>query len=163
MTTDPPRPEKMNIIVFSGDLDKVLAAFILATTAAAMGVAVNMFFTFWGLNVLRQKKFTAGRTILQKMMNALNRGGARRLPLSKFNLLGAGPALMKVMMKQSRVPGIPELIRTAKDLGVTFTACTTTFSFMGFRKEDFIDGVDAYAGAATYLNEALDARTSYFI
>lgn len=156
-------PSKMNIIVFSGDMDKVLAAFILATTAAAMGLRVNMFFTFWGLNVLRKKSFTAGRTVLQRMMNALNRGGARRLPLSKFNMLGLGPALMKVMMKQSRVPGIPELIRTAKDLGVTFTACTTTFAFMGYKKEDFIDVVDAYAGAATYLDEALDARTSYFI
>jgi peroxiredoxin family protein len=153
----------MNIIVFSGDLDKVLAAFILATTAASMGLRVNMFFTFWGLNVLRKKSFTAGRTGLQKLMNVLNRGGASRLPLSKFHFLGLGPAMMKVMMKKSRVPGIPELIRTAKELGVTFTACTTTFNFMGFKKEDFIDGVDAFSGAATYLDEALEARTSYFI
>jgi peroxiredoxin family protein len=163
MTETGTLPQKMNIIVFSGDLDKVLAAFILATTAASMGLRVNMFFTFWGLNVLRRKKFTAGRTGLQKMMNALSRGGAGRLPLSKFNFLGLGPAMMKVMMKKSRVPGIPELIRMAKDLGITFTACTTTFAFMGFRKEDFIDGIDAFAGAATYLDEALDARTSYFI
>jgi peroxiredoxin family protein len=155
--------QKMNIIVFSGDLDKVLAAFILATTAASMGLRVNMFFTFWGLNVLRKKGFTAGRTVLQKLMNALNRGGASRLPLSRFNFLGLGPAMMKAMMKKSRVPGIPEFIRTAKDLGVTFTACTTTFNFMGFKKEDFIDGVDAFSGAATYLDEALEARTSYFI
>jgi peroxiredoxin family protein len=155
--------QKMNIIVFSGEMDKVLAAFILATTGASMGLRVNMFFTFWGLNVLRKETFTSGRTVLQKFMNALSRGGARRLPLSKFNFLGLGPAMMKVLMKRSRVPGIPELIRTAKDLGVTFTACTTTFAFMGFKKEDFIDEVDAFAGAATYLDEALDARTSYFI
>ncbi|MDH7511765.1 MAG: DsrE/DsrF/DrsH-like family protein [Clostridiales bacterium] len=155
--------KKMNIIVFSGDMDKVLAAFILATTAASMGLPVNMFFTFWGLNVLRKKSFTAGRTFLQKIMNIINRGGASRLPLSRFNFFGLGPAMMKVMMKKSRVPSIPELVRTAKNLGVTFTACTTTFNVMGFKKEDFIDGVDAFSGAATYLDEALEARTSYFI
>jgi peroxiredoxin family protein len=163
MTEAAAQPQKMNIIVFSGDMDKVLASFILATTGASMGLSVNMFFTFWGLNVLRKRKFTAGRTFLQKAMNALNRGGARRLPLSRFNLLGLGPALMGIMMRHSRVPDVPELIKTAKSLGVKFTACTTTFGFMGFRKEDFIDGIDAYAGAATYLDEALDARTSYFI
>jgi len=155
--------EKMNIVAFSGDMDKVLAAFIIATTAASMGMEVNMFFTFWGLNVLRKKKFTSGKNILQKMMNAMNRGGSARLPLSKFNMLGLGPVMMKTMMKRSKMPSLPELIQTAKDLGVKFTACTTTFNFMGFAKDDFIDGVDAYAGAATFLGEVMDGRVSYFI
>lgn len=155
--------EKMSIVVFSGELDRVMAAFIIATTAAAMGLEVNMFFTFWGLNVLRKKKLTAGKKVLQKLMNALNRGGAGRLGLSKFNMLGLGPAMMKIMMKQSRLPSIPEFVTTAKKLGVKFTACTTTFSFMGFKKDDFIDGVDAYAGAATFLGDALNSRVSYFI
>jgi peroxiredoxin family protein len=155
--------EKMNIVVFSGDMDRVLAAFVLATTAAAMGMEVNMFFTFWGLNVLRKKKWTSGNRFLQMLMNMLNRGGASRLPLSKFNMLGLGPVLMKIMMKQSKVPSIPELVATDKKLGVKFTACTTTFSFMGFKKDDFIDGVDAYAGAATFLGEVVDGRVSYFI
>jgi len=91
--------EKMNIVVFSGDMDKVLAAFILATTCASMGMEVSMFFTFWGLNVLRKKKFRSGKNILQKLMNFMNRGGADRLTLSKFNMLGMGPAMMKLMMK----------------------------------------------------------------
>jgi peroxiredoxin family protein len=155
--------DKMNIVVFSGDMDRVLAAFILATTGAAMGLEVNMFFTFWGLNVLRKKKLTSGRRILQRMMNALNRGGASRLPLSKFNMLGLGPVMMKILMKQSRVPSIPELIQTAKKLGVKFTACTTTFSFMGFSKDDFIDGVDGFAGAATFIGDVVDGKISYFI
>ncbi len=155
--------EKMNIVVFSGDMDKVLASFIIATTSAAMGMEVNMFFTFWGLNVLRKKKFTSGKNILQKMMNALNRGGVGRLTLSKFNMLGLGPAMMKILMKRSKMPSLPELVQTAKNLGVKFTACTTTFSFMGFSKDDFIDGVDVYAGAATFLGEVLDGRVSYFI
>ena len=155
--------EKFNIVVFSGDLDKVLAAFILATTSASMGMEVNMFFTFWGLNVLRKKKLTSGKNILQKMMNFMNKGGADRLPLSRFNMLGLGPMMMKIMMKQSKVPSIEEFVKLAKDLGVKMTACTTTFSFMGFQKDDFIEGIDAYAGAATFLQLAREGKISYFI
>src|SRR3989338_8544612 len=122
--------QKFNIAVFSGDMDKVLAAFILATTAASMGMEVSMFFTFWGLNVLRKKKLTSGKNILQKMLNFMNKGGVGRLPLSKFNMLGMGPFMMKILMKQSNVPSVEELFKTAKDLGVKMVACTTTFSFM---------------------------------
>lgn len=157
------KKEKFTIVVYSGDLDRVLAAFILATTAASMNMEVNMFFTFWGLNVLRKKKLMSGKNILQKMMSLLNRGGADSLPLSKFNMLGMGPAMMKVMMKQSKVPGIPEMMKLAKELGVKFTACTTTFSFMGFQKEDFVDELDGFAGAATFLAEAHEGKVSYFI
>jgi len=155
--------EKFNVIVFSGDMDKVLAAFILATTAASMGMEVNMFFTFWGLNVIRKKKFTSGKNILQKLMNFMNKGGADRLTLSKFNMMGMGPAMMKKMMKNSKVPGIPEMIQISKDLGVKFIACTTSFAFMGFEKSDFIEGVDSFAGAATYLQLAREGKVSYFI
>jgi peroxiredoxin family protein len=155
--------EKFNVVVFSGDMDKVLAAFILATTAASMNMEVNMFFTFWGLNVLRRKKLTSGKNLLQKMMNFMNRGGADRLPLSKFNMLGMGPFFMKKMMSQSKVPSIEEFVKMAKDLGVKLIACTTTFSFMGFQKDDFIDGVDSFAGAATFLQLAREGKISYFI
>ena len=155
--------DKFNIVVFSGDLDKVLAAFILATTAASMGKDVSMFFTFWGLNVVRKKKLTSGRNILQWMMNFMNKGGADRLPLSKFNMLGMGPAMMKIMMKQSKIPSIKEMIKMAKGLGVKFVACTTTFAFMGFEKDDFIPEVDSFAGAATYLQNASEGKISYFI
>jgi len=155
--------EKFNIIVFSGDLDKVLAAFILATTAASMNMDVKMFFTFWGLNVLRKKKLTSGKNALQKMMNFMNKGGADRLPLSKFNMMGMGPAMMKIMMKKSKVPSIKEFIKTAKGLGVKMIACTTTFGFMGFDKSDFIEELDEMAGAASFLGEALEGKVSYFI
>lgn len=155
--------EKFNIVVFSGDLDKVLAAFILATTAASMGMEVKMFFTFWGLNVLRRKKLTSGKNILQKLMNFMNKSGADRLPLSKFNMLGIGPTLMKVMMKQAKIPTIEEFVETAKKLGIKLIACTTTFSFMGFSKEDFIEGIDSFAGAATFLGEVREGKISYFI
>jgi peroxiredoxin family protein len=155
--------EKMTIAVFSGDLDKVLAAFFLATTAASMGLEVKMFFTFWGLNVVRKKKLTSGKTLLQKMMNFMNKGGADRLPLSKFNMLGLGPLMMKMMMKQSKVPDVPELVQTARELGVKLLVCTTTFGFMGFQKDDFIDGIEEYCGAATFLQETREAKITYFI
>ncbi|MBI5700483.1 DsrE/DsrF/DrsH-like family protein [Candidatus Saganbacteria bacterium] len=154
---------KFNIIVFSGDMDKVLAAFILATTAASMGMEVKMFFTFWGLNVLRKKKLTSGKNILQKMMNFLNKGGSDRLPLSKFNMMGMGPAMMKIMMKQSKVPSIDEFVKMSKKMGIKMVACTTTFSFMGFDKDDFVEELDSFSGAATYLSDAIEGKISYFI
>jgi len=155
--------EKFNIVVFSGDMDKVLASFILATTAASMNMEVKMFFTFWGLNVLRKKKFTSGKNILQKLMNWMNKSGADRLPLSKFNMLGMGPAMMNIMMKRSKVPSIPEFIKIAKELGIKMVACTTTFGFMGFSKDDFIAEVDSVAGAASFLQEVTEGKVSYFI
>jgi peroxiredoxin family protein len=155
--------EKFTIVVFSGDLDKVLAAFILATTAAAMNMDVKMFFTFWGLNVVRKKKLTSGKNLLQKLMNFMNKGGATRLPLSKFNMMGMGPMMMKKMMKDAKVQDIPEMIKTAKNLGVSLIACTTTFGFMGHSKEDFIPEVDRLAGAASFLADSCEARASYFI
>lgn len=155
--------EKFNIVVFSGDMDKVLASFILATTAASMGMEVKMFFTFWGLNVLRKKKLTSGKNILQKLMNFMNKGGAGRLPLSKFNMLGMGPAMMKIMMKRSKVPSIEEFVKMSKEMGIKLVACTTTFGFMGFGKNDFIDGIDSFAGAATFLGDVREGKISYFI
>jgi peroxiredoxin family protein len=78
-------------------------------------------------------------------------------------MMGMGPMMMKIMMRQSKIPSIKEMIKMAKDLGVKFTACTTTFAFMGFRKDDFIDEVDSFAGAATYLQNASEGKISYFI
>ena len=155
--------EKFNIVLFSGDMDKVLAAFILATTAASMDMEVSMFFTFWGLNVLRKKKAISGKTILQKIMNFINKGGVDRLPSSKFNMLGMGPAAMKIMMKQTNIPDVKRMLEVAKEFGVKFIVCTTTFGFMGFSKEDFIDGVDSFVGAAAFLAEAKEGKLSYFI
>lgn len=155
--------DKMNIVVFSGDMDKVLAAFILATTAASMDMEVRMFFTFWGLNVLRKKKIISGKNLLQKMMSFMNKGGADRLPLSKFNLLGMGPAMMKMMMKDSKVPSIKEFVEMSKEMGIKLVACTTSFSFMGFKEDDFIEGIDSFAGAATFLQDVREGKVSYFI
>jgi peroxiredoxin family protein len=158
------KPDKVTIVLLSGDMDRAMAAFIIATGAAAMGMQVTMFFTFWGLNVLRR---TGGRTSatdwMRRMFGALNRGGADKLPLSRFHFWGVGTRMMKRVMQQNRMPGIPELMETARELGVNFIACTTTMGMMGIAKDTLIEGVDQLAGVTTYLAEAKQGSVNLFI
>lgn len=158
------KPDKVTIVVLSGDMDRVMAAFIIATGAAAMGMQVTMFFTFWGLNVIR-KKGTPSRAKdwLRRMFGLLNRGGAETLPLSRFHFGGLGTSMMKRVMREHRMPGIPELMETARDLGVRFIACTTTMGLMGITKDTLVDGVDQLAGVTTYLAEAKEGAVNLFI
>src|SRR3972149_10273878 len=101
--------EKLTIVVFSGDLDKALAAFILATTGASMGMDVSMFFTFWGLNVLKKNEGgIKSKGLMKKMLNFMNRGGSKRLKLSKFHMFGLGTWMMKKFMKETNLPTIDE-------------------------------------------------------
>lgn len=156
--------EKANIILFSGDLDKALAAFIIATTAASMGMEVNMFFTFWGLNVIKKNEGSLKSKGLRRwMLNILNRGGTKRLTLSKLNMFGMGTAMMKGMMKDSKMPSIDELIALAKRLGVKMIACTTTCGLMGLDEVSFRPEVEMLAGAATFLGDARKAKINLFI
>ncbi len=158
------KPERVTIVVLSGDMDRVMAAFIIATGAAAMGMQVTMFFTFWGLNAIRKSGMsTTAKDWLRKMFGFLNKGGADQLPLSRFNFGGIGAKMMQKVMRDNRMPGIPELMETAKDLGVRFIACTTTMGLMGISKETLTDGVDQLAGVSTYLNEARQGAVNLFI
>ncbi len=165
---DRPEKKKMTIIVFSGELDKALASFILATTAGSMGMEVTMFFTFWGLNVLKKNEGPIKSPgIMRKMLNRMNRGGTKRLHLSKFHMMGAGTAMIKKLMADSNIPQLEELMRMAKDLGVKFIVCTTSCGMMGLdvqNPEAFrTELIDGYAGAATYLGAATDAEVNLFI
>ncbi len=158
------KPDKVTIVVLSGDLDRAMAAFIIATGAAAMGMQVTMFFTFWGLNVIRRKgATTSARDWLRRVFGMLNKGGAESLPLSRFNFGGVGARMMKRVMKQSHMPGVPELLQMAQDLGVRLIACTTTMGLMGISKDTLIEGVDQLAGVSTYLAEAKDGSVNLFI
>jgi peroxiredoxin family protein len=158
------KPDKVTIVVLSGDMDRVMAAFIIATGAAAMGMQVTMFFTFWGLNTIRRKGApSAAKDWLRRLFGVLNRGGADTLPLSRFHFGGVGTKLMKRVMRQHRMPGIPELMQMAQDLGVRFIACTTTMGLMGISKDTLIEGVDQLAGVTTYLAEAKDGSVNLFI
>ena len=158
------KPEKVTIVLLSGDLDRAMAAFIIATGAAAMGMQVTIFFTFWGLNAIRRKGTTnRAKDWLRRMFGALNKGGAEMLPLSRFHFGGLGTKMMQTVMKQNRMPGVPELMQTALDLGVRFIACTTTMGLMGITKDTLIDGVDQLAGVTTYLAEAKQGSVNLFI
>jgi len=158
------KPDKVTIVVLSGDMDRVMAAFIIATGAAAMGMQVTMFFTFWGLNTIRRKGApSAAKDWLRRMFGFLNKGGADTLPLSRFHFGGLGTKLMKRVMRQHRMPGIPELMQMAQDLGVRFIACTTTMGLMGISKDTLIEGIDQLAGVTTYLAEAKQGSVNLFI
>ena len=156
--------EKLTIVVFSGNLDRALAAFMLATTGASMGMEVSMFFTFWGLNIIKKNEGgIGGKGLMRKMLNFINRGGSRRLKLSKFNMLGLGTWMMKRLMKDINYPSIDEFITMAKDMGIKLIACTTTCGVMGLSEDAFRSEVDSMAGAAYFLGEARESKVALFI
>jgi len=158
------KPEKATIVLFSGELDRALAAFNIAVAAALMGSQVTIFFTFWGLNVIRKRRSRSrAKGLLRKLMRRKNKGGASRLKLSRFHMWGIGTWMMKLLMKWSNMPGIEEMVTSAKGLGVRFVACTTTMAMMGVSREDLVDGVDDLAGAASYVDGAMDSRLNLFI
>jgi peroxiredoxin family protein len=154
---------KKTIIVFSNDLDKVMASFIITNGALAMGDEVTLFFTFWGLNVLRKEEYVpVKKGFLEKMFGWMMPRGANRLGLSQMNFGGLGAKMMKHMMQTKNVNSLPELIASAQTLGVKIVACTMSMDVMGISKEELIDGVE-FAGVASYLGEADQANVNLFI
>jgi peroxiredoxin family protein len=156
--------EKMTLILFSGEMDKALAAFNIAIGGATAGMEVTIFFTFWGLNVIKRNEGPIkSKGIMRKMLNVMNRGGAKRLPMSKFHMMGVGKSMMQKLMKDINFPQVDELMHIALDLGVKFIACTTTIGMMGIDKDAFIPEVDSYAGVATYVAIAAESKINLFI
>lgn len=151
------------IIMFSGDLDKAMASLIIANGAAAMGDDVTIFFTFWGLNVLRKaQKIKVKKDFMEKMFGAMMPRGAGKLRLSKMNFGGAGTGMMKSIMKKKNVSSLPALLESAQAMGVKLIACTMSMDVMGIKQEELIQGVEL-AGVATYLGEADNANVNLFI
>ena len=154
---------KKTLIVFSGELDRALAAFVIANGAAAMGDDVTMFFTFWGLNILRKRqKVKTKKGTLQAMFGAMMPRGPEKLRLSKMNFGGMGAVMMKKVMKQQNVSSLPELIASAREQGVKMVACTMSMDVMGFKPDELVDGIE-FAGVASYLGEADEANVNLFI
>jgi len=151
------------LVVFSGELDKVLASMIIAQGAAAQGKNVTLFFTFWGLNALRKRDGKGrNKTFVEKMFGAMMPKGPSRLPLSMMNMLGAGPAMIKGIMKKKHVDDLDTMIKKAQNAGVRFIACTMSMDLMGIKEEEIIDGVE-YAGVATYIASNENAGTTLFV
>ena len=156
--------DKLTIVVFSGELDKALAAFIIATTGASMGMQVSMFFTFWGLNIIKKNEGgIKSKGLMRKMLNFMNRGGSRRLKLSKFHMFGLGTWMMKRLMKEANYPTIDEFITMAHQMGVRMVPCSTTCGVMGLTEDSFRSEVERLAGAAYFLNEARQSKVTLFI
>jgi peroxiredoxin family protein len=156
--------KKLTIVVFSGEMDRAIAAFNIAIGAASMGMQATMFFTFWGLNIL--KRPSAGISppgFIKKMLAAMMPAGPQKLPLSKLNMFGMGPFMMKKLMKQHRMPDVGEMLAMAKQSGVKVIACTATMELMGIPKEQLGQEVDSCAGVAAYLAEASESTVNLFI
>ena len=156
---------KKTIIVFSGDYDRMMAAFIIANGAAAMDDEVTMFFTFWGLSALRKENpgiSDKPKSGLQKMFAGMLPKGPEKLGLSKFNFAGAGRSMMKKVMRAENVMTVSELLATAQEQGIKLIACTMSMDVLGIGKEQLIDGIE-YAGVATYLAEADEGNVNLFI
>jgi len=159
------RENKLSMIVFSGDLDRVLASFIIATGAVAMGMEVVMFFTFWGTPVLRDKNKKAGeKDLMGKMFGAMLPKGACSVKLSKMNMAGMGTAMMKSLMKKKNVASLEQMIAMAGELGVQIYVCEMSMDLMGFKREEMIDYPNiSFCGVAKFLEEAINSKIQLFI
>ena len=155
------KPKKASIIVFSGDMDKVMAAFIIASTAAASGIETTMFFTFWGLQAI-MKKTSTGKSLFGRMLSFFLKD-INGIGPSKMNFGGLGRWMFKKMMKAHNVTPLPELRKMAIDMGVKLLACQMSMEVMEISREHLIDEVSDVVGAMTYIAEAKDADITLFI
>lgn len=155
--------DNKTMVVFSEDLDKALASFIIANGAVAMGKKVTMFFTFWGLNILRKpEKVSVKKTIIESMFGFMMPRGSKKLKLSKMNMMGMGGKMIRMIMKNKNINSLEELIKLAIDSGVEVVACSMTMDLMGLKQEELIDGIKI-GGVGYYLGEAEESNVNLFI
>lgn len=155
--------DNKTLVVFSGDLDKAIASFVIANGAVAMGKKVTMFFTFWGLNILRKpEKTKVQKAFIDKMFASMMPRGSKKLKLSKMNMMGMGAKMIRKVMKNKNISSLEELIQSAIDSGINIVACQMSMDVMGIKEEELIDGVNI-GGVGYYLGEAEDANVNLFI
>lgn len=154
--------DRVAMVVFSGDLDKAIAAFIIATGAAAMGMEVSMFFTFWGLNAVKKQKVFAGKNVIEQGFTAMLPGGLGQTGLSQMNYFGAGAKIMRRLMKQHDISSPEELFGLAQELGVRMVVCDMSRELLGVTDAELIDGLET-GGVATFLGDAARAKVTLFI
>ncbi len=154
---------RATLVVFSGDLDKVLAAFVIATGAAAMGLETSMFFTFWGLPALRRADARRKPAdVYERMFGAMLPRSVSSLDTSKMSFFGAGAAMMRKAMKKKEIASVEELMAQAREAGVRMIACAMSMDVMGVKPDELIDGVEL-GGVAAYLGDAARSRVTLFI
>jgi peroxiredoxin family protein len=157
--------DQLSIALVSGDLDKILAMMVIALAAAAQDTRVKLFFSFWSLSALRDKKKTAkGKNFISSMFGLLLPAGKSRLRLSKMNMAGIGPMMINYLMKKQGVLSIEQMFKEAADLGIEITVCEMSMNLMGFKKEEMIDyPYLRFAGATTFVAEANESSIQLFI
>ena len=161
----PGAENKLTMVVFSGDLDRQLAAMIIATGAAAMGMEVVLFFTFWGTAALRDPgKRVNGKNLMSKMFGFMLPKGTNALKLSQMNMAGMGTAIMKGLMKKKNVASLEQLFAVAGELAVKIYICEMSMDLMGFKKEEMIEYPNLeVCGVATMLAHAKESSLQFFI
>lgn len=157
--------DQLSMAVVSGDMDKILATMVIALAAAAMDTEVKLFFSFWSLSALRDKKKKAkGKDFFSKMFGIMLPKGKNKLKLSNLNMAGIGPTMIKYLMKKQGVLSLDEMFRQAGELGIEITVCEMSMNLMGFKKAEMIDYPNLrYAGAATFVSEAGESSVQLFI
>ncbi|TDY55576.1 DsrE/DsrF/DrsH-like family protein [Bacillus subtilis] len=155
--------KRTTIVLFSGDYDKAMAAYIIANGAAAYDHEVTIFHTFWGLNALRKEELIpVKKGFLEKMFGKMMPRGADKMSLSKMNFAGMGPKMIKNVMKKHNALTLPQLIEMAQEQGVKLVACTMTMDLLGLQEKELLDDID-YAGVAAYLADAEEGSINLFI
>jgi peroxiredoxin family protein len=157
--------DQLSMVVFSGDLDKILAAMIIATGAAAYDMKVKLFFTFWAISALRDPKKNAnGKNFMEKMFGFMLPRGTGKLKLSQMNMAGMGTSMIKGIMKKHKVASLEEMFRTAGELGIEINICEMSMNLMGFKKEEMINFPQmTICGVATFLSDAQESKIQLFI
>jgi peroxiredoxin family protein len=156
--------DRLAMVVFSGDLDRAIAAFIIATGAVAMGLEVSMFFTFWGLSVVRKKnnKIFADKNILERGFTAMLPGDSLGMGISQMNFFGAGSKVIRKLMRDHDVASLEELMEMAQEFGVRMVACEMSRELLGVKDEELMEGLEI-GGVATFVGDASRSKLSLFI
>jgi peroxiredoxin family protein len=159
------RKDQLSIAIVSGDLDKILAAMVISLAAAAQDTKVRLFFSFWSLSALRdRRKKATGKDFISKMFGLMLPNGKNKLKLSKMNMAGMGPMMIKYLMKKQGVLSLDQMFKEAAEMGIEITICEMSMNLMGFKKEEMIDYPNLrYAGATTFVAEANESSTQLFI
>lgn len=154
--------DRLAMVVFSGDLDKAIASFIIATGAASMGLETSIFFTFWGINAVKRQKVFAGKSLLEQGFTAMLPGGLGETGLSQMNFFGAGAQIIRGLMRKHEVSSPEELFGMARELGVRMVVCDMSRELLGIKDEELVDGLET-GGVATFLGDAARAKVTLFI
>lgn len=154
--------DKLSMVVFSGDLDKNIAAFIIATGAAAMGMEVSIFFTFWGIGAVKKQKMYDGKNLLEKGFTAMLPGGTQQMGLSQMNYFGMGAKIIRKLMRDHNVSSLEEFVEIAREFEVKMTVCEMSRELLGVKNEELIDGLE-FGGVASFMGDAATSKVTLFI